>query len=361
MLDASTLDKFGTLVGGSPQMRSVFAMIEKAARIDVPVLISGETGTGKELVAREIHVRGRRTAAPFVAVNTGALSIQLVASELFGHIRGSFTGAVENKAGRFAEADGGTLFLDEIATMDERVQIALLRVLETNSFRPVGAKRDKTVDVRLLAATNTDLRHAVKTGVFREDVLHRLEVFSINLPPLRDHIEDVPMLAAHLVDLINSDFSLQIESVADDAVECLLAYRWPGNIRELKNVLAQAAVMAECAQITTEHLPARIVAPAAARSHAHAGPAAPPPAPKPVEQNIPAAAQTYYGADSPEPPCDGIFLNVGEPLDEVMKAYVLKTLAHCSYNKTHAAQTLGVSRKTLYDKLLQWGMEKRRV
>lgn len=361
MLDASTIDKFGTLVGGSVQMTSVFAMIEKAARIDVPVLITGETGTGKELVAREIHARGRRADAPFVAVNTGALSIQLVASELFGHIKGSFTGAVENKAGRFAEADRGTLFLDEIATMDERVQIALLRVLETNSFRPVGAKHDKTVDVRLLAATNMDLRQAVKTGVFREDVLHRLEVFSINLPPLRNHLEDLPMLAAHFVDLINSEFGLQIESLSDDAIDSLMAYHWPGNIRELKNVLAQAAVMAEDAQISVEQLPARIAAPATARSYPHAGPATPPHAPKPIEHEAPATTPIYHDADPIEQPSDGIFLNVGEPLDEVLKAYVLKTLAYCSYNKTHAAETLGVSRKTLYDKLLHWGMEKRRA
>lgn len=361
MHNASTIDKFGALVGGTPEMNSVFAMIEKAARIDVPVLINGETGTGKELVAREIHNRGRRSTAPFVAVNTGALSIQLVASELFGHIKGSFTGAVENKAGRFAEADGGTLFLDEIATMDERVQIALLRVLETNSFRPVGAKRDKVVDVRLLAATNTDLRNAVKAGVFREDVLHRLEVFSINLPPLRNHLDDLPMLAAHFIDLINSDFGLQIESISAEAINCLLAYRWPGNIRELKNVLAQAAVMTENAQITPEHLPTRIVAPAPAKFKALVATAPPQPTPKHTDQDVPAAAHTSQPPASPNDPCDGIFLNVGEPLEEVLKAYVLKTLAHCSYNKTHAAETLGVSRKTLYDKLLLWGMEKRRA
>ena len=343
-------------------MSTVFAMIEKAAKIDVPVLITGETGTGKELVAREIHVRGRRSNAPFVAVNTGALSIQLVASELFGHIKGSFTGAIENKAGRFAEADGGTLFLDEIATMDERVQIALLRVLETNSFRPVGAKRDKIVDVRLLAATNMGLREAVKAGLFREDVLHRLEVFSINLPPLRHHIEDVPMLAAHFLDLINHDFGLQIQSIRADAVDCLIAYQWPGNIRELKNVLAQAAVMTEDAIIRAEHLPARIASPVPKTSKPKSTvvPVIPQPAPRPDDRDAQAEAPTDAAGAAPEP-CEGIFLNVGESLEEVMKAYVLKTLAHCSYNKTHAAQTLGVSRKTLYDKLLQWGMEKRRA
>jgi len=361
MHDASTIDRFGALVGSTPEMNSVFAMIEKAAKIDVPVLVTGETGTGKESVAREIHVRGKRSNAPFVAVNTGALSIQLVASELFGHIKGSFTGAVDNKAGRFAEADGGTLFLDEIATMDERVQIALLRVLETNSFRPVGAKRDKTVDVRLLAATNMDLRDAVKAGLFREDVLHRLDVFSINLPPLRNHREDIPVLAAHFIDLINAEFGLQIESISADAVNCLLAYRWPGNIRELKNVLAQAAVMTETAQITPEHLPARIVVPAPARARTPAAAVSAQPDPKAVDEDVPAADQTSQPPASAEPACDGIFLNVGEPLDEVLKTYVLKTLAYCSYNKTHAAETLGVSRKTLYDKLLHWGMEKRRA
>jgi len=343
-------------------MREVFAMIEKAARIDVPVLITGETGTGKELVAREIHIRGRRCTAPFVPVNTGALSTQIVASELFGHIKGSFTGAVDNKAGRFAEADGGTLFLDEIATMDERVQIALLRVLETNSFRPVGAKRDKNVDVRLLAATNADLRKAVKTGLFREDVLHRLEVFSINLPPLRKHREDVPVLAQFFIEQINADFGLSIEGIDEEVLGYMRTYMWPGNIRELKNVLAQAAVMVEQGVLTADTLPARIATPSSKTNN-------PAECCEEVRSNLPVAvehtAQPPAMLDSPavepEPDCEGIFMNVGEPLDEVLKAYVLKTLAHCSYNKTHAAETLGVSRKTLYDKLLQWGMEKRRA
>jgi len=356
--------RFGRLVGGSPQMAKVYAMIEKAARVDVPVLVAGETGTGKELAAREIHVRGKRKDAPFIAVNTGVLSSELVASELFGHAKGSFTGAIENRTGRFAEADGGTLFLDEIATMEEGVQVAFLRVLEQGVFRPVGGKHNKQADVRLIAATNVDLRHAVDSGVFREDLVHRLQVFFIMLPALREHMADLSMLTYHFLELTRNELGVEVNSISEDAMEVLEQYSWPGNIRELKNVIAQAAVMCESGIIESRHLPARVT------SSLSDGP---PPRDNAFEDDVEPGGkfERAVGLDEaaliaalpPEPApevCgdvrDGVFIPLGASLDEVQKAYILKTLSFCSNNKTHAARMLGVSRKTLYDRLTRWGI-----
>ena len=348
------------MVGGSPQMTKVYAMIEKAARVDVPVLIAGETGTGKELAAREIHARGKRKDAPFIAVNTGVLSTELVASELFGHAKGSFTGAIENHAGRFAEADGGTLFLDEIATMEEGVQVAFLRVLEQGIFRPVGGKQNKQADVRLIAATNVDLRHAVDSGAFREDLVHRLQVFFILLPALREHMEDLQMLIRHFLDLAENELGLRIDALSDEASQVLETYDWPGNIRELKNAIAQAAVMSEGGIIQKRHLPTRI-------TNAAQGEVPPETHPEPLPANDTetqalsdnAALLTALApetAGKTQQTREGVFIPLGSSLEEVQKAYVLKTLAFCSNNKTHAARMLGVSRKTLYDRLTRWGI-----
>lgn len=356
MSNRPRIRRFGTFVGASRAMEHVFAMVEKAANFDVPVLVAGETGTGKELVAREIHMRGHRKDAPFVAVNTGALSNELVASELFGHIKGAFTGAVDNKSGRFSEADGGTLFLDEIATMEERVQIALLRVLEDGSFRPLGAKNDKKVDVRLIAATNVDLRHAVEAGIFREDLVHRLQVFPIFVPPLRENLEDLPMLAYHFLAMVEDEFEITTAGISSDVLELLSLYAWPGNRRELKNVLAQAAVLAEPSEILPEHLPARISC-LASRVIGQPLPTALCPPPQRIES-------TTYGGGHDAAPVEqrpsqnGIFIPMGHSLEEVQKAYILRTLAHCANNKTRAARMLGVSRKTLYDRLLRWENER---
>ncbi|MCX5770762.1 MAG: sigma-54 dependent transcriptional regulator [Candidatus Hydrogenedentes bacterium] len=357
--------RFGRLVGGSPQMVNVYALIEKAARVDVPVLIAGETGTGKELAAREIHARGKRKDAPFIAVNTGVLSSELVASELFGHAKGSFTGAIENRIGRFAEADGGTLFLDEIATMEEGVQVAFLRVLEQGVFRPVGGKQNKQADVRLIAATNVDLRHAVDSGAFREDLVHRLQVFFIMLPALREHMSDLPMLTQHFLELTRNELAITVNSISQDALDLMELYSWPGNIRELKNAIAQAAVMCDTGIIEPRHLPDRVtdglgqIPPdfGARDSAAETRLKFEPPPQTDAAALItasPARAETQpkqYGEGR-----DGVFIPLGSSLDEVQKAYVLKTLSFCSNNKTHAARMLGVSRKTLYDRLTRWGI-----
>lgn len=354
--------RFGGLVGGSPIMKKTYGLIDKAGNLDVLVLIAGETGTGKELVAREIHARGHRRNGPFVAVNTGALSSQLVASELFGHVKGSFTGALDNQPGHFAEADRGTLFLDEIATMEERTQVALLRVLDTGMIRPVGAKHDKAVDVRLVAATNADLRKAINAGLFREDLLQRLQVFGIFLPPLRHHIQDLPMLAFHFLDMMNTEFGLKVEDIDSETMALLHAYSWPGNIRELKNVLAEAVVMAENGVLRPEHLPGRITTATRAGEK---------PAFVPLGTELDGPMSLKYGASNaihaPDAGAEvpgagnGVYIPLGASLDEVQKTYVVKTLNYCSNNKTYAARVLGVSRKTLYDKLLRWGISKQRI
>ena len=345
----------GGLIGNSKAMHRVFDIVEKAAHVDLPVLIEGETGTGKELVAREIHAAGERRREPFVAVNTGAISRELVASELFGHIKGAFTGATDNKDGRFTEADRGTLFLDEISTMEERVQVALLRVLETGSFRPVGAKADKSADVRLVAATNVSLDTAIDDGLFRRDLLHRLSVFRISLAPLRERVEDIPMMAESFIAEVSRDYALDLAGISPEALKLLSHYAWPGNVRELKNVMAQACILAERGRIEPEHLPPRILEtevavepppvrePAAAMAVPGNGGGAP----------VEAAAMAYEGVGASR---EGVFFPVGASLEDVQKAYTLKTLQHCGNNKTRAAKTLQVSRKTLYDKLLRWGV-----
>jgi DNA-binding NtrC family response regulator len=356
VVERPVIKSFGQLLGLSRGMRKVYSQVRKAARVNIPVLLVGETGTGKELVAKEIHDRSGCAAGPFVPLNTGALSSELVASELFGHVKGSFTGATENKTGRYEEAHGGTLFLDEIATMEDRVQVALLRVLDTGKYRPIGAKNDRSATVRIIGATNENLWDAAKLGHFREDLLHRFEVIRIDLPPLREHLEDIPMLAYHFVDAFRNEFKFEIEGITEEAMALLMAYRWPGNIRELKNVMVEACVMAEAGPLTGRNLPARIMDPGAEESEA-----------APVEQLLQEEPSAVRGepADPAVPgreegqgavPEEGIFLPLGASLEDVQKEYVLKTLVHCANNKTLAARMLGLSRKTLYDKLARWGV-----
>lgn len=347
------ITRFGGLVGGSPAMLKIAEMVERAAEVNVPVLIVGETGTGKELVAREIHARSTRRDGPFVAVNTGALSPELVASELFGHAKGAFTGAADSHDGHFSKADLGSLFLDEIATMSERIQIVFLRVLEDGVFRPVGAQQDRKVDVRLIAATNADLRQFVESGQFREDLLQRLTVFRILLPPLREHLEDLPMLAYHFLDLIVKDLGLDVTTMSDDALEVLNKYPWPGNVRELKNAIAQAAIMARDNPILPEHIPPRITSVIKCPSAAtHGACEVAPQVAEPViaDQSVSPGTIQVHGMNQ-----GSLISPIGLPLEDVQRAYVLKTLSACSNNKTQAARILGISRKTLRDWLARWG------
>ncbi|MEA3364261.1 MAG: sigma-54 dependent transcriptional regulator [Candidatus Hydrogenedentes bacterium] len=346
---------FGKMLGLSPVMQDVYEAIDKAAGVDIPVLIVGETGTGKELVAQEIHARSARQHKPFVAVNTGALTSELVASELFGHAKGAFTGTTGSKEGRFREAHGGVLFLDEVTTMQERVQVALLRVLESGSLRPVGASDDVTVDVRVIAATNEPLENTVAKGRFRADLHHRLGVFPIVLPPLKERTIDIPVLVEAFLSESNADFHANVSHVEDRAIEALMSYSWPGNVRELRNVIARAVIVAESGKITIEHLPRRIVDGAAVPGEqhqvlpfaAHADEDAIVSAER-SEEGEAASAASFFVTDG------GVFLPFGASWEDVERFFGLKTLEFCGSNKTRAAEMLGVSRKTLYDKLRRW-------
>ena len=252
------------LIGRSQAMQRVFGIVERIARSSVPVLITGETGAGKGAVARAIHGESDRATGPFVAINCAALPDQLLESELFGHVKGSFTGATTDRAGLFADADGGTVLLDEIGEMSPALQAKLLHVLESGQVRPLGATREKAVDVRVIAATHRDLRRRITEGLFREDLLYRLEVVAIEIPALRHRRDDLPALLEHfLADARRRHPGSRVTGFARDALAVLLDYRWPGNVRELAHVVERAVLLADGAEITAADLPAHVVAPPA--------------------------------------------------------------------------------------------------
>ncbi len=249
---------FHNLIGKSPRMREVFDLLEQAAGLDITVLLGGETGTGKELAARAIHFHSARKARRFVPVNCGALPAELVESELFGHARGSFTGATADKAGLFAEADGGTLFLDEVGELPLPTQVKLNRVLQEREVRRVGDNRATKVDVRVIAATHRDLKEEARAGRFREDLFYRLHVFPVLLPPLRERREDVPLLAAHFLEKHARAFRREVEGLEPDALRALTGYPWPGNVRELENAVERAVAVAKGKRIALRDLPPEV-------------------------------------------------------------------------------------------------------
>jgi DNA-binding NtrC family response regulator len=246
------------LVGGSPPIREVTRMIEAVAYSAATVLITGESGTGKELVARALHARSPRRANPFVALNCGALTETLLESELFGHVKGSFTGAQRDQKGLFDAADGGTIFLDEIGDIPPATQVRLLRVLQEGEFKRVGATDAIRVDVRVIAATHRDLPKLVKTGKFREDLFYRLNVINVQLPPLRDRVEDVALLAHHFLRRYTERLSKKVKGISAEAMELLSGYRWPGNVRELENAIERAVVLCRGDQVGAGDLPPAI-------------------------------------------------------------------------------------------------------
>jgi DNA-binding NtrC family response regulator len=308
--DGSNLH-FGCLIGESPAMLAVYEQIEKVARTPSPVLILGETGTGKELVAESIH---RASARPgqFVAVNCGSLSRELAASELFGHEKGSFTGAVRRHPGFFKRADGGTLFLDELAEMPIELQPHFLRVLETGSVLPVGSEREVPVDARIVAATNRDPKKAIADKALREDLYYRLSVFPITLPPLRSRIQDVPLLVEHFLSQAQTTGPEGRTFSAEDAAR-LRAYHWPGNVRELRHVVLRAAIMSDPSD-SALRLPERF--------------------------------------DSPFNESNGQQgLAIGRSIRDVERELIMRTLEHLNGDKRAAAETLGISLNTLYNRL----------
>jgi two-component system response regulator HydG len=300
-----------TIVGSSPALRRALEVAQQAAPSTANVLVLGESGTGKELLARFIHERSGR-AGPFVAVNLAALPETIVESELFGHERGAFTGAVQRREGRIAQAAGGTLFLDEIGELSPAVQVKLLRVLQEGEYEPLGG-RTQRADFRLVAATHRDLRAEVAAGRFREDLYYRLDVIAITSPPLRDRRDDVPLLVEHFLEVYARKNARPRLTVTREALERLCAYDWPGNVRELENVVERAVVLAKTPQITPEDLPRPVV-----EAEAH------------TEQ---------------------IVFTVGTTLEELENRAIRATLEHARGDKQLAAQLLGISARTIYRKL----------
>jgi len=246
---------FDNIIGSSPKMQEVYKLIRKVAPTDSTVLIRGESGTGKELIARALHFNSPRKQKPFVPVDCGVLAQELLQSELFGHVKGSFTGAIVTKPGLFEIADGGSIFLDEIGDINPNFQSKLLRVIQEREFTPVGGVEAKKVDLRFIVATNKDLEKLVEEKQFREDLFYRLNVISMTVPPLREKKDDIPLLAYHFLKKYAKEMKKNIKSISVDAMNMLIAYSWPGNVRQLENVIERAIVMAEGDTVTTEHLP----------------------------------------------------------------------------------------------------------
>ncbi|HTP87886.1 MAG TPA: sigma-54 dependent transcriptional regulator [Bryobacteraceae bacterium] len=313
------------MVGVSAPMQQVFSLIRQVAPSKAAALVTGESGTGKELVARAIHHLSPRRNGPFVAINCAAMPETLMESELFGHEKGAFTGAVERRAGCFELAQHGTLLLDELAEMPVGTQAKLLRVLEDSHVRRLGGKNEIAVDVRIVASTNKNVEEALRKGDLREDLYYRLNVFQLNLPPLRERDGDLPLLSEALIGTLNRKHGCRVVDAAGEVLDMFRRHNWPGNVRELRNVLERAVIVAGEGTITPHHLPRDFGAPAGPR-------------PAPQAQDI-----------------DSVRLPVGTTVSEAEKALVLLTLRHTRNNKTRAAEILGISLKTLFNKLKEYG------
>jgi DNA-binding NtrC family response regulator len=313
----------GRLIGRSAPMQEVHRLIEQAAATPAPVLIHGETGTGKELVARTLHELSARANGPFVAVNCAAMPETLLESEIFGHERGAFTDARDRREGCFELAHRGTLLLDEVAEMQPGTQAKFLRVLEEGSFRRLGGKTEIKVDVRVVAATNKDPIAAMKDGAFREDLYYRLNVFSLSVPPLRQRVEDIPLIVSGFIEEFNGKYDKRVTGVDDATLKILMSHAWPGNVRELRNMVERAFIACEGDVITPRVLPT----------------------------TSPVTVGTAWAGDP-----DALTVPIGLPLREVEKQFVLRTLAAENNNKTRAADRLGISTKTLHNMLQRWGL-----
>ena len=339
--------RLGPLVGYSPQMKEIFAMIERVAPSNVSVLVTGESGTGKELVARALHELSARRTKPFVAVNCAAIPETLIESEIFGHEKGSFTGALERRAGCFELAEEGTLLLDEIGEMPAATQAKLLRVLEDRKLRRLGSKVETPVDVRVVAATNKDPEEAVANGELRGDLYYRLNVFNIQMPPLRDHPGDIAPIADKMIQDMNERHHCMVSGMKDSLLKRLEEYRWPGNARELRNTIERATILAGTGLIGVEHLPPHFgevgFAPLASRPRQPGRDSGI----KDVEA-IKAEAQRMLDEQKT------VHVEVGTTVNEAERQLILKTLESTHNNKTRAAEILGISAKTLQNKLKEY-------
>ena len=364
-------DSFGGMWGVSQAMRDIFTQIERVARTSVSVFIVGESGTGKELVAESIHRFSHRKNGPFEAVNCGAISAQLIESELFGHEKGSFTGAIKQHKGFFERASGGTLFLDEITEMSLDLQVKLLRVLETGTFSRVGSDSPLRSDVRVVAATNRQPLAAVREGKLREDLYYRLNVFQIGLPPLRDRLEDLPLIARHFLAAYAKREGRKL-SMTDAALAVLKSYHWPGNVRELRNYVHRTAIMVDDRAIDVDCLPpfdaqsavgtstvaerypvarAESAAPPAARSATAGGELAEDPS------DAGTAVMAHDGDADAADDMPVVPVRVGSTIADVERDLIIATLAYCDGAKERTADMLGISLKTLYNRLRAYGSE----
>lgn len=295
--------------GQSQAARQLYEHVRLVAPTDMSVLVTGASGTGKEYIARRIHEQSNRSKAPFVAVDCGAIPKELAASEFFGHVKGSFTGAIENKTGTFVAAQGGTIFLDEIGNLTYEVQVQLLRALQERKVKPIGSNQEIAINVRLISATNENLRQAIEKGDFREDLYHRINEFTIRIPDLKERKEDLLLFANHFLDLANSELQKDIIGFDNDTMQLFQSYSWPGNLRQMKNVIKYATLLATGRYITRKELPEELT------------------------ENLPSHTNIQLK-------------NVEHERDLIRKA-----LQECGNNKTRAAQLLGIDRKTLYNKL----------
>jgi len=309
------------IVGSSAEMHAVFDLINRVATTSSTVLLYGESGTGKELVARAIHSRSARADKRFVSINCGAMPETLLESELFGHVKGSFTGAVRDKRGLFVVAEGGTFFLDEVSETSTAIQVKLLRVLQEREVVPVGGTKPTKVDVRVIAATNADLLRRIDEGSFRKDLYYRLNVIPVTIPPLRERRDDVPLLVKHFL----KNFTGGAKTMNDEAMEILVSYDWPGNVRELENILERAIILADGPTITAESLNVSIF-------------------PERLRKTARGAAADDLGVS-------------GVTLEEVERRYLLQTLEETGWKKKQAAEMLGINPSTLYRKLQRYGMD----
>jgi two-component system response regulator PilR (NtrC family) len=315
------------IIGRSPKMVELYKVISRVAAVDSTVLIMGESGTGKELVARTIHYHSPRSALPFVAINCGAIPEQLLESELFGHMKGSFTGAIANKAGLLEVARGGSVLLDEVAEMSPMLQVKLLRFLQDHIFRRVGGTEDIEVDVRVLAATNKNLAHLIQQGSFREDLYYRLNVISVEIPPLRDRREDIPLLAQNFLELFAARAGRPGMRIAPEAMQLLTTYGWPGNVRELENVMERAVALTTTDDLQGESLPHTLAQPA-----------------------VPAAGPRV------EVPAEG--LDMEQVVADLEKSLMRDALEKAGWVQTKAAQLLGINFRSFRYRAKKYGLDR---